>query len=82
MWIYLCATLCLYCHLEFKALKRFDFNPASVKQNSTEWKNSSEGAFLAEVIIHVGRDTRKESCFKTHEEIAETNAALGNKVWW
>lgn len=31
----------------------------------------------------MGRDTRKKSCFKTHEEIAETNVALGNKArWW
>jgi hypothetical protein len=49
-------------------------------------KNGDEGAFLAgKVIIHVGRDTRKErrnleGCSKTHEETAETDVALGNKA--
>lgn len=41
-------------------------------------KNGNEGAFLAgEVIIHVDRDTGKESCFKTR---VETDAASENKA--
>jgi len=45
-------------------------------------KNGDEGAFLAgEVIIHAGRDTGNlEGCSKTHEEMAETDVALGNKA--
>jgi len=45
-------------------------------------KNGDEGAFLAgEVIIHVGRDKGNlEGCSKTHEEMAETDVALGNKA--
>lgn len=44
-------------------------------------KNDGGETFLADqVIIHVGRDMRKKSCFKTHGEIAKTVVVLRNKV--